>query len=441
MSGRSAGHRPRLLFLSPLVPAGGGNGLAMRTGFFLDAYAGFFDVDLAVIPVADTRNVMTDFPRMRAKRLRIFDRVAADSHSALIWAIADPAARLAAFRQYGRPSLAARTGAEAQRALAEWTGGTLYDAVHVERLYLAPLAEPWIALPASSRPRLFIDCDEDDAETFRRLAAIERRRHREQAAAWKEAEAEAFAALASRVLSRFDLAFAASSSEASSLSARGAEVFVAPNVVPMMATPHVARRARNRKERTVLFVGNMGYLPNDDAALWLLDRIWPRLRRAVRGRLRLLFVGSDPSPALLRLARRQGVQVTGTVAEMAPFYRSADLAVVPIRAGGGTRIKLLEAAAYGVPIVSTRFGAGGTVFRHGHELLLADSEAGFARACADLLRHRGRAARMAARARRKALLNYNAARWARRVGALAANLSARSGGPLHNEEEARCRKS
>jgi glycosyltransferase involved in cell wall biosynthesis len=439
MSGAASRRRPSLLFLSPVIPAPRGNGLAMRAGFFLDAYARFFEVDLAIIPVVATPPDDAGFLAKRTGRLRIFERLALDSHLALIAAMTDPPARLEAFRRFGRPSLASGTGAVAQRALAEWTDEIRYDAVHVERLYLAALAAGWLALPDSSRPRLFIDCDEDDAEAYRRLAALERRRSRQQAAAWTEAEGEAFAALASGALSPFDLVFAASRPEARALSRRGARAMVVPNVVPATATRHAARRFR--RERTILFIGNMGYLPNDDGALWLVSRIWPRLRRAVRGRLRLLVVGSDPSPALLRLARRPDVRVTGRVPEVTPFYREADIVVIPIRAGGGTRIKLLEAAAQGVPIVSTRFGADGTVFRHGHELILADSEGKFAQACAELLRHRGRAARMAARARRKALLHYNAARWACYVGALAKNLSAHGGAPSHDEEEERCRKS
>src|SRR5690348_2239314 len=186
------------------------------------------------------------------------------------------------------------------------------------------------------------------------------------------------------MLKAFDLVFAASPSAVASLSVHGREVTVVPNVAPRAATPMPSRKGGRCK--TVVFVGTMGYVPNDDAARWLVTRIWPRLRRLVQTPVRLMIVGSDPSPGLLGLARRPGVVVTGTVPDTAPFYRVADLAVIPVRAGSGTRIKLLEAAAYGVPVVATTLGAEGTTFRHGHELLLADTEDRFARACADLLR-------------------------------------------------------
>jgi glycosyltransferase involved in cell wall biosynthesis len=167
----------------------------------------------------------------------------------------------------------------------------------------------------------------------------------------------------------------------------------------------------------------MGYPPNDDAARWMVMRVWPRLRRAVNSPLRLLIVGSNPSASLIRLGRQQNMTVTGTVPDIGKYYREADLAVIPIRAGGGTRIKLLEAAAWGVPMVSTTFGAGGTTFRHERELLVADSWEQFAHSCAALLRRRAYARSLAARARRRIMLEYDGKAWARRVVRKVAGLS------------------
>jgi glycosyltransferase involved in cell wall biosynthesis len=422
----------RLLFLAPIVPAARGNGLAMRAGFFLDAYTRHFDVDLAVFPIVAAPESATDFLDARCRRWEIFPIPAVDTHFALVAATSDPSARLSAFRSYGLPSLAGRAGVVARQTLARWIGERRYDAVHVERLYLAPLAEQWLSSTAS-RPQLVIDCDDDDAATYRTLAAIERRYHRPLAAQWAEAEADAFASLARRTLARFDLAFAASAEGAKSLSRNGAQVSVVPNV--MAANEDRARHRRARPTRTMLFVGTMGYSPNDDAARWLLTRIWPRLLRTVTLPLRLVIAGSNPSPALIQVGRQRGVLVTGTVADVAPFYRDADIAVIPVRAGGGTRIKLLEAAGRSVPIVSTTVGAEGTTFRHGRELLLADSEEGFAQACAKLLQHRERAGRLAARARRRVLRDYHPGRWAALVGGLVANACTTNDVALRKREE------
>jgi glycosyltransferase involved in cell wall biosynthesis len=179
----------------------------------------------------------------------------------------------------------------------------------------------------------------------------------------------------------------------------------------------------------------MGYAPNDDAARWLIMRILPRVQRAVRHPVRLVLAGSNPSPSLVRLGRRRDVRVTGTIADITSCYRAADLAVIPIRAGGGTRIKLLEAAAHGLPIVSTPLGAEGTTFRNGHEVVLANTGDRFARACADLLLHRERASRLAGRARARVTRDYDAGRWARYLGDLVTR------GIASNEDGNRCLKS
>jgi glycosyltransferase involved in cell wall biosynthesis len=417
--------RRRLLFLSPIVPARSGNGLAMRTGFFLDAYARVFDIDLAVFPVAGARVEAGSFLRDRTERLNVFPLPPVDAHFSLISAMIDPAARLSAFRQYGRPSLTSRLGAVAQSTLASWIGDRRYDAIHVERLYLAPLVERWTSMPRESRPHLMIDSDDDDSSTFRRLADRARRDGRVHAAEWARAEADAFLAMAQRVLPKFDLVLAASATDAASISGYAAPASVVPNVIPAGTAP--VRKPRRSRSKTILFVGNMSYAPNADGARWFLSRVWPRLRRASRSPLRLVIAGSNPPQSLVRTGKQRDVRVTAWVPDLAPCYRAADLVVIPIRVGGGTRIKLIEAAAQGLPIVSTTLGAEGTAFRDGRDLLLADTEERFVEACAGLLANPVRAARFGRRARVAASHAYDRERWSRQLADWAANLQGLSG--------------
>ena len=303
------------------------------------------------------------------------------------------------------------------------TGGIRYDAVHVSRLYLAELAAPWIASAKDHCPVL-LDCDEDDAAAHRRIAAMERRRHDLFAAAWTEAEATAFACLAAEWLPQFGALFAASANEARSLAAHGVRALVVPNVVPAACAQ--PRQHRKRRLSTIVFVGTLGYAPNADAISWFVARVWRLIERALRFRVRLMIVGGHP-PALARLGAQRGIELTGAVPDVAPFYRDADLAIAPLRAGGGTRIKVIEAAAHGVPLVATRFAAEGTTFQHGAEMLVANDAATFARACLSLLRDRSLAARMAARARAKATRDYSREHWSMRVAdRVACLLDARS---------------
>lgn len=406
--------RPNALFVAPLMPSDRGNGLAMRTGFLLAAYAQEFDVDLAIVPVAGGATEITPYVAARTRRAAVLPLGPPDTQFSLVSSVANDEKRLAAFRQYGRPSMAARLGAAMQQALMAWAASASYQLVHVSRLYLSGLATAWMH-GESEAPYLVLDCDEDDASAFRRLAQLERKWGRHGRAAWLEAEAEAFRALQGQWLRRFDLLLAASTGEARLLGDRvpGKGVKVVPNVIPANALRWSARRMQPDR-RDIIFVGNMSYLPNIDAVMWFASRIWPRLRSAVPFPIRFVILGAGSPREVSGLARSPDIVVAGGVEDVGPHYGGAALAVVPIRAGGGTRIKLLESANYGVPIVATSFGAAGTGFRSGHELLLADGERDFAEACFKLLIDRKLACRLAQQARRMALRDYDGGRRAGR---------------------------
>jgi glycosyltransferase involved in cell wall biosynthesis len=397
------------------MPSDRGNGLAMRTGFLLDAYARRFEIDLAIVPVAGGPTEITPFVTARVRRALVMQTAAPDMHFALISGIADPEARVAAFRQYARPSITARLSAELENGLLAFVDDASYALVHVSRLYLASLAAAWMHAKGRT-PCLVLDCDEDDASAYRRLARLYRNWGHDRRADWAEAEADAFRQLAVQWLPRFDLLLAASAGETRLLGAHaeGVDPTVIPNVVPASAVRSAPRHAGGGR-RDILFIGNMGYLPNIDAAMWFALRIWPKLRCAVPFPIRFVIAGSGAPPEVAILARQPGIVATAGFDDVAPLYRRAALAVVPIRAGGGTRIKVLESASYGVPIVATRFGAAGTGLRSGHELLLADNERDFAASCARLLTDGRLASRLAARALTRVSRDYDAGRCAARL--------------------------
>jgi len=122
----------------------------------------------------------------------------------------------------------------------------------------------------------------------------------------------------------------------------------------------------------VVFVASMDYHANIDAAVWFARTVWPRLHQRQEN-LTLTIVGRDPAPAVRDLASLPGVEVTGTVADVRPFYREAIAAIAPLRVGGGSRLKILEAMAAGVPVVATTRGAEGLSVEHEKHLLIADS--------------------------------------------------------------------
>ena len=143
-----------------------------------------------------------------------------------------------------------------------------------------------------------------------------------------------------------------------------------------------ANSAPDQPRNDVLFMGRMDYHANIDAALYFVSKIWP-LIHARRPELRLVIVGAQPAKPILAL-REQGITVTGTVDDVRPYYQSALTSVVPLRVGGGTRLKVLEAMAAGTPVISTTIGAEGLEVTPGRDILIADSPEAMADAVVSL---------------------------------------------------------
>ena len=129
------------------------------------------------------------------------------------------------------------------------------------------------------------------------------------------------------------------------------------------------RNGQGSVKPTILFVGSMDYHANIDAVLWFYRVAWPEIARNHPG-VQFTIVGRDPVPEILALQSNR-IQVTGTVEDVRPFYASAVAAIAPIRTGSGTRLKILEAMAAGVPVVSTRLGAEGLDVQDDVHLLFA----------------------------------------------------------------------
>jgi glycosyltransferase involved in cell wall biosynthesis len=178
------------------------------------------------------------------------------------------------------------------------------------------------------------------------------------------------------------------------------------------------------KDGGLLFVGGFDHFPNLDAALWLCKEIWPRLARIGPTSERLTIIGHHPPPWLSNAASQAGIDLRNDVADLAPFYRHATLAVAPLRAGGGTRLKLLEAAAWSLPAVSTSIGAEGLDLVDGRHLWVADDADGFAAACLEALTRPDERNRRGAAAREVVSARYD---WRKVAGQLAALLSHRLG--------------
>ncbi len=383
------GSRPELLYLSPVVPAFTGNGLAMRAATVLRVLADTHAVSLLVVRLyAPYRTPVPPEVGRLCSRLAVVPGPAATSTQARL------RRRL---RQALSPSPApVVTNLAEEAALAFAPVG--FDVVHVFRLAMVPFARPYAdGLPhRPRRARRDLDLDDVESVSRRRIAELYRMKGDAEAAACEEAAAAEAERQEANATLEFDRIYVCSEGDRERLLApAAAQVCVLPNAVPAVESPSSKPR---EGAFTLLFVGTLGYYPNEDALVYFCTQVLPLLRRSTPLPFRVVIVGTGAPPAVEQLSRLPEITLVGHVPDVAPWYREADAVIVPVRAGGGTRIKVLEAFSHRRPVVTTSIGIEGITARSGKHVLVGDTPAELADRCRMLMCDPGLAERLAAAA-------------------------------------------
>jgi glycosyltransferase involved in cell wall biosynthesis len=189
-----------------------------------------------------------------------------------------------------------------------------------------------------------------------------------------------------RVMSAYDAVVVVSETDRARLPSGTADVLLCPNgcddrpALPVAAEP------------VAVFIALMGWTPNADAAAWLVTDVWP-LVQATIPHARLQLIGRDPTSSVRDLAG-PGVEVTGTVPEVLPYLEKATVALAPLRMGGGSRLKVLEALSSGRPVVATSVGVEGLEDLIGRGVVVGDRPDELAQHIIELLADFGAAARL-----------------------------------------------
>jgi polysaccharide biosynthesis protein PslH len=280
-----------------------------------------------------------------------------------------------------------------------------YDAVQIEGLEMASYL-PTIRLHAPWATVIF-DAHNCEYLIQARAAAVDVRRP----SAWPKAaysliQAQRLRQYEADVCRQSKLVLAVSKPDADALYDLGlsARPLVVPNGVD--ASSYHLDLVLHPESDSLLFTGTMDYRPNVDAVEWFVKKVLPRVAEERPG-VNLRIVGRSPSPAVLALAEDPRVEVTGEVEDVRPYFTRSSLFVVPIRMAGGARLKILEAMAMGLPVVSTTMGAEGIEVMDGEDVLLSDDIEGFAAAVVRLLEEPELAGKLAFNGRRLVEFQYD----------------------------------
>lgn len=259
-----------------------------------------------------------------------------------------------------------------ERKIEEFTRGERYAAGIIEHFWCAAYS----AALAGLCSRLVLDLHNVESVLLERMAKVGNGPRK-----WMlRSFARAASSLERSLLPKFDLVLAASELDAALVAgkARPARVLVYPNTLPARPQPQV------EEEEAIAFSGNFEYEPNRDGALWFAREIWPRLK-ARHPTLEWRLVGRNAERLRGLLGSQERIRICGAVEDPIGELARSKVAVVPLRAASGTRVKILEAWAAGRPVVSTTIGAEGLLAQPGQHLMRADTADEFARAVLQLL--------------------------------------------------------
>lgn len=352
--------RPSVLVLDEEIPFPPDTGKRIRTLSLLSHLARTFDVDLLTHGNGATPEARAALAergiRTEVAESRIPGKEGAGFYLRLAANLASPLPYSAA--SHDRPAY--------RRRLRELVRERAYDLVHCEWTPYARFREG-IELP------YVVAAHNVESQVWRRLAATEPSAARRL---YTREQARKMEVLERRIFARAPFATAVSEEDAATLRGFGsAHVAVVANGVDLVTyTPHPESDA---DPRALVFTGSLDWRPNQDAARWFAERVHPALRR--EGPYRLAVVGRRP-PAGFGADFPPEIAVVADVDDVRPHLAKASVVVVPLRVGGGSRLKILEAFAMGRPVVSTTLGAEGLAADDGRHLLLADEPEAFARA-------------------------------------------------------------
>lgn len=336
--------KSELLYVTPVIPGFTGNGLAMRAGMVLEALAAQYRVTLLVAPVYPS------FDREIPQALRALCRdCAVVSHK------------------------------EAEERYPD----KRFDIVHVFRLSSMAAARSY--LEGARRPLRHLDLDDLESKTRRRIAVLCRANGDDELALREEAAARRNELLEVAAFRRFDRVYICSQADRLEVVARcPAEVVVLPNAVRPPARAVTPMDSPFR----FLFIGTLSYYPNADAVAYFCERVLPEIRRSAPVPFEVDVAGIGGSQRLIASCSTDGVRLLGPVADVARVYENASAVISPVRGGGGTRIKILEAFSYRRPVVTTSIGLEGIEARAEEHVLIGDTAEEFAACCIRLMNDR-----------------------------------------------------
>jgi len=267
---------------------------------------------------------------------------------------------------------------EMMRAIFDILNTQCFDIIHFDDIYMASNLNH----DSKDGPKKVVTFHDIESVRSRRTFMVEKNLYRKLTILLNWLAVQTWE---KQIIGKFDLCISVSPVDCGILKSKHAKAKIA--VIPNGAdTDSFSTLPLNHEEDNISFIGTMEYPPNKDAALYFCKQIFPIIKSKLP-RAKFFIVGQNPDKELRELSSDLNVIVTGYVESVIPYYEKTSVVVVPLRAGGGTRGKILEAMALGRPVVSTSLGAEGLEVTDKENIMIADRPEDFATITVDLMRN------------------------------------------------------
>jgi glycosyltransferase involved in cell wall biosynthesis len=361
----------KLLFVTPVLPCITGPGISIRAYNNLKALATEYEIDLLIIKLSGFKKTALD-PKVQElchdiiiHTIKPIEYFFKKGMSILSWP--------------NKPRELLFVTANRLKEIDQSILKTQFDMIHVFRIYMVPYVQN--VLDINSRQYLQLDMDDIESITRRRMSKLYEINGELRASRRVEREADQYEELERYMLPLFDQICLCSEIDKHKIAEKYKynRVKVVPNII---AIPKTREMEYKSIPFNFLFVGLLRYYPNRDAVTYFCDKILPIIKKHAPRTFSLKVVGMDaPAKFAYYLSTFSEVELIGAVADTGPIYECSNAVVIPIRAGGGTRIKALEAFAYRKPVISTSIGIEGISAAHEQHVLIGDTAEDFARQC------------------------------------------------------------
>ncbi len=307
----------------------------------------------------------------------------------------------------GEPVLIARDRVPEMNALIRRVAAeTHFDAIHADQLWMAPYALAVGARAGRGNPKPRHVLDQHNAVHLIPGRLAESASNPVMRFGWRR-EARQMARYEAAICRAFDRVVTVTEADREALGGLYPDGHrPAFTVIPICIDSQAIQPRPRPNVPGMLFLGGMHWPPNADGARWFAEAILPTVRAREPG-AQFLAVGRQPPEELLKPDRAGQIEAPGYVDDPEPYWARSQVFVVPLRAGGGMRVKILDAWAQGLPIVSTTIGAEGLTYRAGEDILIADTPEAFAEAVLSVLEKADLARRLAAAGRATVQQRYD----------------------------------